>query len=118
MLRGHGERCSRSSARELAPQGLDAPTAAAATLVDGLLVAVPDPGDAAFVEDPFAGGGSHGRSISVDEYAKAHPPHYYWEEVRLKEARAVVEHAANLRQPNALADAQRKLSELLFPKQH
>ena len=62
--------------------------------------------------------GADALRAGLDEWARAHPPHYYWEEVRLKEARELVERTAALRQPDAVADAQRKLSELLFPKQH
>jgi len=62
--------------------------------------------------------GAEALRAGLDEWAKAHPPHYYWEEVRLKEARELVERTAALRQTDAVANAQRKLSELLFPKQH
>lgn len=62
--------------------------------------------------------GADALRAGLDEWAKAHPPHYYWEEVRLKEARELVQRTAASRQPNAAAEAQQKLSELLFPKQH
>jgi hypothetical protein len=61
--------------------------------------------------------GAEALRAGLDEWAKAHPPRYYWEEVRLKEARELVAHVADARKPDALANAQRQLSELLFPKQ-
>jgi hypothetical protein len=61
--------------------------------------------------------GGEALRAGLEEWAKAHPPRYYWEEVRLKEARELVQHVAASRQPD-VASAQRKLSELLFPKQH
>jgi hypothetical protein len=62
--------------------------------------------------------GGEALRVGLEEWAKANPPHYYWETVRLKEAEEVAKHAANVRQPNALAAAHRQLSELLFPKKH
>jgi hypothetical protein len=62
--------------------------------------------------------GADALRAGLEEWAKAHPPQYYWEEVRLKEARDLVQSVAGSRQPNVIADAHRKLSKLLFPKQH
>lgn len=56
--------------------------------------------------------------VGLEEWAKMHPPHYYWETVRLKEAQEIAQHAVNVRQPNSLSAAHRQLSELLFPKRH
>jgi hypothetical protein len=61
--------------------------------------------------------GADALRAGLDEWTKTHPPHFYWEQVRLKEANELVQRVANSRQPGLIADAQRKLSELLFPKQ-
>jgi hypothetical protein len=53
----------------------------------------------------------------LDEWEKSHSSKFYWESLRLAEARKVADHFAASPKPRDLAAAHQQISDLLFPKQ-
>ncbi len=55
-------------------------------------------------------------NASLEEWAKTHPPKYYWQTVQLEEARKLAQHFAASPKTRSLAATHRKISEHLYPK--